>query len=470
LPTRLWSCATGRSPDLDRDAIVEWIRLGWSDRLPIREVHEARPRQTLAFPSRTADPGATIVHERTLVSDRQGSGRQPTATLDLDGVESLLRESVRRRTDADVPLGCFLSGGIDSSLLSVFAKEAMGNLTTLTVKFPIESYDESPYAQEVADHLGTNHVVIDVDPSASDDFVRIVETIGLPFGDSSVLAAHWVSRAAQQEVKVALEGSGGDELFFGYRRHKACLMLKRIAPLLHLAPRRTPGFLASSGSKLGRLARFAATARTLGYRSMLSWQVADVEALIPSERDRFRRMSFDLPDPAMDDYLNYLPFDLLRKGDTASMLAPIEVRAPFLALPLVNAAQAQPIDRLMMGGQLKGMLRELLRRHIPSSIVDRPKRGFAVPVGSFFTQDFGGMGALMRDALAGERPFGRVHDVVDIRTQTVRDMVDQHTSGARDHSARLFNLVSLAIWARWLDAATTAATATAPTAAAPGTP
>ena len=449
VPTVLavWRAAGGGKPTLDRDALVEWIRLGWGERLPIREVVEAQPRETMVFPARDerVGRGPQVVHRIELAGAR---GRE--ARLDLDEVERLLVESLVGRTDADVPLGCFVSGGIDSSLLAVYVKKQLGRLTTMCVKFPVASYDESPYAAEVARIIGSDHVTIDVHPSAAEDMERIIRTMGLPFGDSSVLPTHWVCRAAKEHVKVALEGNGGDELFFGYNRHRACLMLRRVRPFLHLLPRRMPRSMLRSGTNLGRLARFVVTVRSLGYGSLLSWQIPDVARLIPSERERLRRMSFDLPDPAMDDFRSYLPFDLCRKGDTASMLAPIEVRAPFLSNDLISAAQREPIESLMLKGQLKGILRELLRRHIPSSIVDRPKHGFGVPVGEFFRTDFGGMGALLTDGLAGEKPFGRVHDVLEIDVGFVRTMMEEHMEGRREHSSRLFNLLSLALWSRSL--------------------
>lgn len=435
----------GWSPELDRDAIVEWMRLGWSERLPVRGVEELAPRHTIVFPARDGGSGVRVVHVNTIPTERSA-----TPTLTVDDMDRLVSESVASRLESDVPLGCFLSGGIDSSLLAYYAKKHLGRLTTLCVRFPVEEYDESPFAAEVAAAIGSDHKVIDAHPDAASDMVRLIESVGLPFGDSSILPTHWVCRAAREHVKVSLAGDGGDELCFGYRRHKAWQMVRRVRPLLHLVPRRWPRAMAQGGSSPARLARFAETVRNLGYRSMLSWQVADVERLVPSEGERMRRgMPADV-DPANDDFGAYLPYDLMRKSDTASMLVPIEVRAPLLSLGMIERCRAEPISSLMRNNELKGILRELARRHFAPSITDRPKHGFGVPVGTFFRTNFGGMGTLLGDALAGPAPFGRVHDVVDFDMDEVRAMIREHEMKVRDHSSRLFSLVSLSLWARTL--------------------
>ena len=430
-------------PEIDAEAVVDWVRLGWGRRLPLRTVVEAEPRQTLRFPARESG-GVEVVHRIELASERSTEHR-----LDADGVERLLEESIARRTYADVPLGCFLSGGVDSSLIAWYAKRQMGRLTTLCVRFDDGGFDESPYAEEVAKIVGSDHVTIDVRPSAADDFTSLLGLIGLPYGDSSLLPTHWVCHAARQHVKVALAGDGGDELFFGYRRHKAALMLRRWRALVPLLPRRLPGRL-DGPSTPARLLRFMLSIRAYGYQSMLGWQVPDIIGLVPSEAERIRRMTPEFPDPAMNDFREYMRHDLMRKADTASMASPIEVRAPFLSNGFVTAAQREPIDSLMTGGRLKGVLKDLLARHIADRLVHRRKHGFSVPVGRFFRDDFGGMGAMLRDLLAGPAPFGPVHEAMDIDMRFVRKMVDDHMEGRREHAVRLYALAALATWSRQL--------------------
>lgn len=435
----------GWSPELDPHAIIEWMRFGWSEGLPFRGVQELLPRQTGVFPARSGAPGLEIVHTNTLPETRSKAPR-----LTVDDMDRLVSDAVASRMESDVPLGCFLSGGIDSSLLAYYAKKHLGKLTTLCVRFGAEAFDESPYAAEVAAAIGSDHKVIDAHPDAAADMVRLIDSVGLPFGDSSVLPTHWVCNAAREHVKVSLAGDGGDELCFGYRRHKAWLMLQRVLPLLHLAPRKLPRMLTTGRSTPARFLRFVETVRNMGYRSMLSWQIADIERLVPSESRRLRSSPLGPVDPANDDFDAYMPFDLMRKSDTASMLVPLEVRAPLLANRMVESCRAEPISSLMRNGELKGILRALARKHFAPSITDRPKHGFGLPVGEFFRTDFGGMRTLLNDALASPEPFGRVHGVVDIDVAEARAMIDEHTSGSREHAARLFMLLGLALWAKTL--------------------
>jgi len=432
------------SPVPARDAVMEWMFQGWSERLPIRDIEELRPGHTAVFPSARGRP----LDLRTNFS--LPKRRYTTPHLTVDAMDRFVSESVASRLEADVPIGCFLSGGIDSSLLSYYAKKHLGRLTTLCVRFPDPQYDESEFAAEVAATIGSDHKVIDIHPDASVDLERLIASLGLPFGDSSILPTHWVCRAARDEVKVALSGDGGDELCFGYRRHKAWLLIQRVWPVFLATPRRWPRFLVKRTGVVGRFARFAESIRTLGYRSMLSWQLADIERVVPSQAGRRRRRTIKVTDPSHDDFRAYLPCDLLRKGDTASMLTPLEVRAPLLSNAMIDACAPEPIFSLMRHGEQKGILRDLARRHFSRAITDRRKQGFGVPVGKFFRNDFGGMRTMLQDSLAGHEPFGAVHSAVDIDVAEVRRMVEEHIDGHRDHAARLFSLVSLALWARTL--------------------
>ena len=439
------------APELDPSVITEWVCFGWSDRPPIKGIREVAPRETLAFPARAGYPIAGDVVER-LHRVELPPMRRAEASLDPDAVERLLRDSIIGRTQADVPLGCFLSGGVDSSLVALYAQERVERLTTLCVRFSGAGYDESPFAAEVARRLGTDHVTIEVNPLLSDTMVGLIGHLGLPFGDSSLLAAHAVSTAARDHVKVVLTGDGGDELFFGYRRHKAALMLRRLWPVVRMAPEGVLWAVSRGERPIARIARFVATTRALGYQPTMPWRLPDLAELLPSEAPGLRRPIGPPPDPAIEDFRGYLPFDLLRKGDTASMAAGLEARAPMLSNDLIVAAQAAPIASLMVGGRLKGVLRDLLRRRLPDALVDRPKHGFAIPVGEYMRDGFGGMRTLVADRLAGPTPFGPVHDVMDVNVGLVHAIVDQHLSGQRDHGARLYHLLALAIWSTGLSA------------------
>ncbi|MFB3104096.1 MAG: asparagine synthase (glutamine-hydrolyzing), partial [Pseudomonadales bacterium] len=144
-----------------------------------------------------------------------------------DSLEELLDKAVASRLEADVPLGCFLSGGVDSSLIAHFAMQHKPDLLTFSVYMPDERYDESEHAEVVAKHLGSNHTTLEVSPNPSEDLVHLIDILGQPFGDSSILPTYWVSKAASEHVKVALSGDGGDELFIGYERYLAAPLLAR---------------------------------------------------------------------------------------------------------------------------------------------------------------------------------------------------------------------------------------------------
>ncbi len=397
--------------------------------------------------------------------------KRPTASPQrLTEFEHLLELSVAHRLEADVPLGCFLSGGVDSSLVALMASRHVPDLRTLTVRMPDDRYDESRFAELVADHLGTRHTTLECDGStAADDLVRLIRAMGLPFGDSSILPTWWLCRGAKQHIKVALAGDGGDELFYGYDRYKASRYLWW--PMRWLVAMHPQRALDRSDPKSldERKARLITAARHAGYLDLLAiFPTPDRRRLLGRARgDVVGKQHPGSSASAMRwfDQEHYLPGDLLRKVDTASMLAGVEVRLPFLDSTLADAALSVPALDHMAQGEGKHILKQIARKHLPREVVDRPKMGFAVPISDWLRTDFGGLGTLMMERLSKERPFGRVHEELNINIGFVRGMIDEHraaggmrplfTSRAarpRDHGQRLFALTTLAIWAQTLEA------------------
>lgn len=370
------------------------------------------------------------------------------------GLPALLEQAVARRLEADVPLGCFLSGGVDSSLIAHFAKQHKPDLMTFTVRMPDARYDESAYAASVAEHLGTDHHTLEVAMKPAEDLVRLIGLLGQPFGDSSILPTYWVSKAARQHVKVALAGDGGDELFVGYERYLAARRLQRhwrwLKSLPDAALQRTHP--KSRFNKAGRLIEMARDYPILGILAMESiFRVHEIEDLtglpvcdepVESGGDALLALrDFDL--------LNYLPNDLLRKTDTASMACGLEVRCPFLDRDLASAVLAMPIDDLIPNGERKGLLRRIARQYLPRACVDRPKMGFAIPIAEWLREDNlphkgSGMKTLLLDHLNSAEPFGPIQ----LNRKTVQRFIDEHMGGKRDHGQRLFTLLTLSIWAR----------------------
>jgi asparagine synthase (glutamine-hydrolysing) len=283
----------------------------------------------------------------------------------------------------------------------------------------------------------------------------------LPFGDSSLLPTYWVCKAAREHVKVALSGDGGDELFGGYRRHTITPTLNRWRHLLRLIPdrlldQRTPG------SRQTYLARLAIAARHGGYEELLAiFPTPDLRRLLEIDHNTVGHERFyKVTDPLRHDFERYLPDDLLRKTDTASMAVALEVRAPFLAHELVDAAMRTPLNVLMPRGERKGLLKRIARQHLPDHIINRPKRGFAIPIADWFRSDYGGMRQLLHDHLRSADPVPGLADAgVRINMDFVQQMLREHDAAGersvnpwhgRDHGQRLYMLLVLSIWAKWL--------------------
>ena len=384
-----------------------------------------------------------------------------TRTLGVDELDQLLDQAVRSRLEADVPLGCFLSGGVDSSLVAWYAQRARGRIQTFTVKMPDAAYDESAFAETAARAIGSEHSTLECDARPAEDLVELISTLGLPFGDSSLLPTYWVSRAARAHVKVALSGDGGDELFAGYDRYLAAPILSRFASLLRFLPLQLllAGKPRSRGSKLNRLVD---AARGRGYPDLRAiYSESQDRALgIPNSSLGVRSLLRDLSEPrdlsisrAIDsDCREYLPGDLMRKTDTASMMVALEVRAPFLANEVTAAGRSATIASLMPGGERKGLLKAVARKYLPASIVDRPKQGFAIPIGEWFRSDFGGMKTLLLDSLSGPDPFPESVLGFKLNRRFVDRMITEHMERRVDHSQRLYMLLVLRLWLNSLNA------------------
>lgn len=454
----------GVDTGLDARALNGWIALGSLDGdTPLRGVRQIPPGGHHLAPA---------VREFGRLKDRRdrpsvpAPRTEPIAFRTADDVERLLELAVASRLESDVPLGCFLSGGVDSSLVAMLARQRLGSLRTFTVSMNDPRYDESMHAERVAQIIGAEHATIPVDPRPAEDMVYLIPQLGLPFGDSSLLPTYWVSRAARTHIKVCLSGEGGDELFMGYDRYRVDQQfdtLSLLRPALTLAPvvlldRSDPK------SATDRIARFLVAGRHRGYQDLLAiFQTPDLRRLRGGRRAanwHHEGMHGSESGPRYD-IRHHLPADMLRKVDTASMSLALEVRAPFLDRALAESALATPRSVLMPDRQRKGLLRAVARRYFPADIVDRPKMGFAIPIGEWFRSDYGQMRQLLLDHLTGPEPFGP--DTLGLNAMInmdfVRRMLREHDDAGRaslwpwkgrDHSQRLYMLLVLSIWAKWL--------------------
>ncbi len=448
-----------RSTTINQAALQTYLRLGYP------------------FQQSMIEGIVELPHAHWIAFDRYGREKcesywQPppvslaNTTIDATQVlDEILNEAVTRRLDADVPLGCFLSGGIDSSLIAAIAQKQLADygprLKTFSVAMPAAQYDESEYARSVADHIGAEHITLETNPGqAVDDLLQLMAVSGEPTADSSILPTYWLCKATRQHVAVALSGDGGDELFGGYDRYRAIRILNKHAWWLKHLPQRSLDST-NQKSRRTRLKRLIQAARcgncsATRYHHMIHLFTSKQLSLLGLNCDPLTAREPHLtPLPHWQDHGNddihaamqwdrnhYLPFDLLRKLDRASMAVALEVRCPMLDSQICDLAAHWPVSVLMPRNQQKGLLRKVAAQYLPRSIVNRPKQGFAIPIGLWFR-------STLKDQLVDLLNHDYLQDF-GIRNHGVRTLIDQHITGQFDHTHRLFALLQLAVWMQWL--------------------
>lgn len=380
-----------------------------------------------------------------------------------------MASAVRRRLISDVPLGAFLSGGIDSSIVVAEMAGATGSpVRTFTVGFSADrTYDERADARLIARIFGTEHTEITLDDLPRHDLESLLYFHDEPYGDSSALAQYAVARATRQHVKVVLTGDGGDEVFAGYTRFRGGLLAglapPRLARLLHHALALGPEPRSYKNPlSLGR--RFFEHAERTGDEQLLAFNSyfagPCLRALLRQDRfgDEFdpwkvfaaqaallqsaRVAGSDRLDQILRHNLaTYLPDDLLVKADRMTMANALEARSPFLDTDLVEYAFRIPSWTKLRGGHLKWLLRAAYRDVLPASILDKRKHGFGVPVAAWWN---GEMSGLVDDLLLA--PSARAREF--LAGEEIERLVAQHRQGRRDHGQRIFALLQLELWLR----------------------
>ncbi len=402
----------------------------------------------------------------------------------VDELEAALRHSVKQRMHADVGLGAFLSGGIDSSLVvALMQAQHTSKVQTFTIAFEDATYDEAPHAQAVADHLGTeHHELLVTSHDALDVVPRLPEIYDEPFADSSQIPTTVLARLTRAHVTVALSGDGGDELFGGYNRYAwAERYWRRLAPLPLSLRRLTatmltavpPGWwdraFAGAGqvlprslsvrmpaTKLDKVARVLPAADLHQTYMALASHTEDPARLVLGSVEPPTLLTSPAQWPALEDsaqrmmYLDtmtYLPDDILTKVDRATMAASLEGRMPFLDPDVAALAWRLPLDMKIRAGTGKWLVRRLLHRYVPPALVERPKAGFGVPIGHWlrgplrpWAEDLLGVGRLEREGL--------------LAPAVVRQMWEEHLSGRRDRQFELWDVLMFQAWLDAQDAAT----------------
>ncbi len=413
-----------------------------------------------------AEPGRIAI-KRYWDLEFTGTGDASREDAYLDRLEELLVESVGLRMISDVPLGAFLSGGIDSSLVvSAMARLSASSRTrvvTTSVGFAEQAYNELAYARTVATHLRTDAHEQVVAPDIAELLPRLAWHLDEPFADSSAVPTYYVSKAAREHVTVALSGDGGDELWAGYARHRVehselvarrwlgraggrmaawlgarlPLAMKGARSLRHLAL--TP---ADAYARKHAYGLFEDTVRSTLYARDFALTVRDTDPYAGFRRAHDSCTSADPLDRALYvDVNTYLVDDILTKVDRMSMAVSLETREPLLDHRLLEFAATVPSSLKLNHGRSKHLLRRLLERYVPPSIVNRPKQGFAAPVGEWLR---GPLADMVHDLLQD----GRLRDRGIFEPAAVRQLWSEHRQRRRDHTHRLWSLVMLELWFR----------------------
>ena len=385
----------------------------------------------------------------------------------IEETTRILRESTRLRMISEVPLGAFLSGGVDSStVVALMAQESSEPVKTFSIGFEEQDYSELKYARRVAEHVGAEYHEFVVRPNALEILPTLVEHYGEPYADSSAIPTYYVSRETRKHVTVALNGDGGDESFAGYERYAAMLMAETYAKIPAVLRRSliegpidmfpTSELKRSRVRDAKRFLRAANLPRTRRYERWMSSFDDEVKREIYTDDFKAAASGLDagaildewfmaangsgvLDASMLTDQMTYLPNDLLVKVDIASMANSLEARSPFLDHNVIEFAASLPEAMKMRRFETKSLLKKVAARLVPREVIYRRKMGFGVPIGKWFR---GEMKDFVRDVLLSQTALRRGV----VKPEKIEKYVDEHLSGSRDHSFQLWTLLMLELW------------------------
>ena len=474
----------GWTAQIDRNAVAAFMRHSYipAPHTIYSGVRKLEPGTILTLPWQ-GEPrisrfwtARTIAHNG-LLSPLDGTDAELTEQL-----EALLQDAVARRMIADVPLGAFLSGGVDSSTVVALMQQAhLGRVRTFSIGFDIPGYNEAPYAAAVAGHLGTDHTELMVTSGQALNLIpRLPDIYDEPFADSSQIPTYLVSEMTRKHVTVALSGDGGDELFGGYQRYQltrpswrwtmamprpvrkvAASLLTMVQPdrwaLLAarfdrwtsmLPERLRRPHVVDELHKLADVLKVASANDV--YRTLVSdWEPSAVmlDAQEPSSIINDEKLSHDFPDQLARmqflDLVTYLPDDILTKVDRASMAVALEARVPLLDHRVVEFSWRLPRNAKLRNNISKWILRQVLYRHVPRELIERLKTGFGIPLGEWLRGP-------LRDwaeALLNEK---RLRDGALLDPQVVRQCWQAHLDGSPNLQSLLWDVLMLEAWReRW---------------------
>jgi asparagine synthase (glutamine-hydrolysing) len=463
---------------IDREALLSYLRFGYfpSSRSVLQGVRQVRPGAALAIPADGPNAGEPVEYVYWSACDAAAAGPRaaPNGHDLTDELDHLLSDAVRRRMVADVPLGAFLSGGIDSStVVALMQKQSTRPIKTFSIGFNEPRFDEAPYAKAVAKHLRTDHTELYVPPEAALDLIpKLTEWFDEPFADASQIPTLLVSKLARRDVTVALSGDGGDELFHGYPWYQFGARLGGITGSLPLAARQGLAALLTTPSPaawdaLARLAPAAIVPERLGDRAhkLASWMK------LPNRDLLFREIRSLWPEPeevvpgvtepvdplwtgaasdavpgfmermALIDLLTWLPDDILTKVDRATMAVSLEGRCPILDHRVVEFALRLPLDCKISGTRTKVILKDVLARYVPRALFEREKQGFESPIAIWLR---GPLKDWAEDLLD---PVAMRADGI-LNPEPIRRKWAEHQSGRRNWQYALWAVLMFQEWKR----------------------
>lgn len=433
---------------------------------PFQNLHKLRPGQLLEISIRSFNaPQISPYWSALEICQREGA-KKSDLEEEMKCLEDLLKDAVKIRMEADVPLGAFLSGGIDSSLVvSLMQSQSSLPIKTFTIGFEEEKFDESIQAREIARYLGTDHTELTVTSQEAQDTIPLLsQMVDEPFGDASLIPTFLVAKLAKQKLTVSLSGDGGDELFCGYPRyHLGQKFLSRfgswnpqaketLAFGLQKIPQPVWNRLLSRtgwttpGEKINKFAEALTTQNALELYQKLTSHFDPPNQITQETQEPPTLLTqatplLENPIELMMalDLITYLPDDILVKVDRATMAVSLEGRMPLLDHRLVELAWSFPLDWKLRNGQGKWILKRVLKNYLPESLFERPKMGFSVPVGDWIRGP-------LRDWAEELLKESKIKSQGFLKAGPVRELWEDHLQGRRNHQHKLWDILMYQDW------------------------